>query len=76
MRTRLMKVAPKLTDSIFSDGDDEFGAWCSKALASHNDVIDGESQIEKKTLIYLVRISINTLSFPKISSANICVFLT
>lgn len=42
MRTRLMKVAPKLTDSIFSDGDDEFGAWCSKALSSHNDVIDGE----------------------------------
>lgn len=25
-----------------SDGDDEFGAWCAKALASHNDVIDGE----------------------------------
>lgn len=26
----------------FSDGDDEFGAWCAKALAAHNDVIDGK----------------------------------
>lgn len=25
-----------------SDGDDEFGGWCAKALAAHNDVIDGE----------------------------------
>lgn len=24
-----------------SDGDDEFGAWCAKALTAHNDVIDG-----------------------------------
>lgn len=27
----------------FSDhGDDEFGAWCAKALTAHNDVIDGK----------------------------------
>lgn len=26
----------------FSDGDDEFGGWCAKALSAHNDVIDGE----------------------------------
>lgn len=25
-----------------SDGDDEFGAWCAKALSAHNDVIDGK----------------------------------
>lgn len=25
-----------------SDADDEFGVWCAKALASHNDIIDGE----------------------------------
>lgn len=28
------------------DADDEFGAWCAKALTAHNDVIDGEFDVE------------------------------
>lgn len=37
-----------------SDADDEFGAWCAKALTAHNDVIDGKFDVEFRNKIHTI----------------------